>query len=126
MYLVDENESVCEKQTYILCLCRKHHPSLFKALMEYLKVESPEVHHNINCMLLYGQLPKQTVAEKDIQQFLESKKDYKLVESVDEKRDYFDMQYNGKYWITMSGNGEGVQNFYEDDDERKLNKAQAK
>ena len=31
-----------------------------------------------------------------------------LVEPVNDKREYFDMQYNGKYWITISGTSDIV------------------
>ena len=117
MYLNKEDDSLrAEKQTYILCVLQKHLPDSFTALMEFLQEEEPEVHHNLSCRYEYGQLPRQPIAKEDIHKFLESKKDYQLVESIDDKREYFDMYYNGKYWITMIGTGESVKSVADKED----------
>ena len=48
-----------------------------------------------------------------------------IVESVNDKREYFDMQYNGKYWITMSGTGDRVK-AVADEKDKLLNKSHPK
>ena len=49
MYLNEEDDCLsAEKQTYILYLLCNHLPNSFTALMESLKEESPEVHHNLS------------------------------------------------------------------------------
>ena len=50
MYLNEEDDCLsAEKQTYILSVCHKHLPDSFTALMECLKEEMPDVHHNLSC-----------------------------------------------------------------------------
>ena len=87
MYLNDENDCLrAEKQVYILYLLSNHVPNKFTALMKSLKEESKEVHHNLSCRYYHGVLPRQPV--EDINKFLESKKEYQLVEPANDMREY--------------------------------------
>ena len=48
-----------------------------------------------------------------------------IVEPVNDKREYFDMQYNGKYWIIISGTGDRVK-AVADEKDLLLNKSHTK